>query len=221
MTFSQEWDAAYQLSQRAIWPWSDLVSYVNRYAKPSEGFQRVLELGCGAGANIPFFLKQGVEYCAIEGSVTVVSRLHEAFPELRRRIVAGDFTATIPFEPQFDLVIDRSSLTHNSTKAIRTTLASVVDLLRSGGRFIGIDWFSTEHSAAYTGDKVDENTRRNIQNGQFSHLGVVHFSDKNHIMQLLAEAGFRLDRLEHKKNSVLIPVSDEQPAWWNFVATKT
>jgi len=54
---------------------SDLISYVMRYARPSGKGCRVLELGCGAGANIPFFKSLGAEYFGIEGSGAVVEML--------------------------------------------------------------------------------------------------------------------------------------------------
>ena len=41
---------------------------------------RVLELGCGPGANIPFFLSQGADYYAAEGSETIVVELQKKFP---------------------------------------------------------------------------------------------------------------------------------------------
>ena len=51
--FSIEWDQRYKENlQMSIWPWSDLVSAVMRLRLPAS--TRVLELGCGAGANIPF-----------------------------------------------------------------------------------------------------------------------------------------------------------------------
>ena len=220
MTFSRQWDTAYTGKKRATWPWSDLVSYVSRYASPADGFQRVLELGCGAGANIPFFIDQNVRYCGIEGSSVIVARLHEAFPDLRKAIVVGDFTVDIPFDGPFDLVIDRASVSHNDTKAVGNTLDMVFALLRPGGKFIGIDWFSTEQSDAKAGDEVDAHTRNNIPAGRFAGVGNVHFSDQQHISEMLAGAGLRLERLEHKKNIVVIPPDGEQPAWWNFVAVK-
>src|SRR6202030_1413326 len=114
---------AFQLNTHiSIWPWSDLVSYVNRYASSTKGYRRVLELGCGVGANIPFFLKQGSDYSSIEGSAAAVASLHEAYPTLRERIVVGDFTQAIPFSGPFDLVVDRSALTHNTTAAISRSL---------------------------------------------------------------------------------------------------
>src|SRR5690242_16756931 len=114
----------------SIWPWSDLVSYVHRYANPGAGFNRVLELGCGAGANIPLFVQLGVDYSAIEGSPAIVARLHEVYPELAGKIVAADFTQSIPFDGSFDLVVDRISLAHNTTKAMQCALAMVFDKLR-------------------------------------------------------------------------------------------
>jgi len=55
MVFSKEWEICYrEKKQMSLWPWSDLISYVMRYCKPTSNYFNVLELGCGAGANIPF-----------------------------------------------------------------------------------------------------------------------------------------------------------------------
>ena len=58
MSFSEEWNHAYEKNTNlSTWPWSDLVSYVKRFTKLDKN-SKVLELGCGAGANIPFFLSK-------------------------------------------------------------------------------------------------------------------------------------------------------------------
>ena len=54
--------------------------------------EKILELGCGAGANIRFFEELGCEYWGIEGSPTIVARLHSKYPKLVDRIITGDFT---------------------------------------------------------------------------------------------------------------------------------
>ena len=134
MGFSSGWDSTYRTGQHmSEWPWSELVSLVHRHAKPENGYRRVLELGCGAGANIPFLQSLGMDYCAVEGSSFIVARLRARFPEIAANIVVGDFTRKIPFTSRFDLVIDRASVTHNTTTGIRRALALVADVLRSGG----------------------------------------------------------------------------------------
>jgi SAM-dependent methyltransferase len=221
MNFSIEWDRVYRGNdQLSRWPWSDLVSYVYRCAKPSDGFWRVLELGCGAGANIPFFEALGVDYYGIEGSPSIVHLLHGQFPKIKDRIAVGDFTRTIPFDGTFDLIVDRSSITHNDTPAIGRTLGTIFSRLRSGGKLIGIDWFSMEHSDAKSGDVVDAWTRTNIPNGQFSAVGAVHFSDREHLRGLLRGSGFEIERLEHKLVDTVVPEGNNRFAAWNFVAVK-
>lgn len=221
MSFSVEWDQCYRdNAHMSTWPWSDVVSYVHRYAKPAAGFQRVLELGCGAGANIPFFLKLGVDYSAIEGSPAIVARLHQTYPDLQEKMRVGDFTQAIPFEGTFDLIVDRSSLIHNATADIRNGLALAFQRLRPGGKFIGIDWFSSVHSSARLGSAFDPHTRTGITSGHLANTGKVHFCDQSHLLGLLSEAGYQVERLEHKQNDILIPAGGDCFAYWNFVAVK-
>ena len=178
----------------SIWPWSDLVSMVMRYARPSGPSYRIVELGCGAGANVPFFLSLQAEYYAVEGSPYMVARLKERYPEIADRFVAGDFTAGIPFAGAFDLVVDRSAVTHDSTKAIQ------------------------QSEMGYGEIADDEHTRTNFQKGQFAHVGKVHFSDEEHLRFLLAD--FNVEVMEHKIIDRCAPADDSRFATWNFLARK-
>jgi SAM-dependent methyltransferase len=193
---------------------------VYRYARFDQGFSRVLECGCGAGANIPFFIKLGVEYFGVDGSTHIVSTLHKQYPDLKDRIAVGDFTRAIPFAQTFDLAVDRAAITHNTTEAIRRALMLVFGRLRSGGKIIGIDWFAADHSDASEGERADPWTRTNIIDGSFADVGVVHFSDSDHLVNLLESAGFAIERLEHKQTETMVPKSANRIAAWNFVAVK-
>lgn len=222
MTFSEEWEKCFKENTHiSIWPWSDLVSYVMRYARPTGENFRVLELGCGAGANIPFFISLGVDYYAIEGSSTIVELLKKKFPSSATNIVQGDFTLEIPFDRTFDLIVDRSAITHNTTQGIKNCLNNVYKKLKKNGKYIGIDWFSTNHSDFLNGHVTDDDkfTRTGYENGMFEKVGRVHFSDKNHLLELFSE--FNILHLEHKTIKSEIPESSYQAAWWNLVAQKT
>ena len=121
MGFSNEWDDKYQdNTHMSVWPWTNLVSLVMRN-KPQKRNFKVLELGCGAGANIPFFVSLEADYYSVEGSKTIVDKLHQRFPYLKDNIMVGDFTDFIP-ETQFDLIVDRASLTCNHEESIIKSL---------------------------------------------------------------------------------------------------
>jgi SAM-dependent methyltransferase len=219
VNFSKEWDQRYiENTHLSVWPWSDMVSLVRRHCGELRN-AGVLELGCGAGANIPFFLSLGVRYHSVEGSPSMVKRLHERFPDLAGRIVAGDFTSNLVFESEFDLIVDRASLTHNSTQAIEAGLRLVRRALKPGGYFVGVDWFSTRYGEFRRGARdADEYTRGHYEDGPFAGTGRVHFADESHLRRLFA--GFELLILEEKVVRSVVPAGNDPFAAWNLVARR-
>jgi SAM-dependent methyltransferase len=223
MGFSWEWDMCYRdQKQLTIWPWSDLISLVYRYCNliisNKEG-SFVLELGCGAGANIPFFTNLKLNYQAIEGSPQIVQRLHERFPDLNNKIKLNDFTIKGSMgRNAFDLIFDRAAVTHNNTESIIITLGNIFDALKVGGIFIGIDWFSTKHSDYRAGDIIDHYTRTNYSYGQFVGIGNVHFSDESHLRALFKD--FHIIYLEEKIIKRREPSNNHKFSSWNIVVEK-
>jgi SAM-dependent methyltransferase len=223
VNFSPAWDAAYREGRHwSVWPWSDVVSLTLRHARPEQGFRRVLEIGCGAGANISFFDRLGVDYAAVDGSDFAVAALNAAYPHLLGKIAVADFTKGIPFAGPFDLVVDRAALTQHHRRHPAWP-ALIHDVLRPGGKLIGINWFSrfsASHNDASAGDGIDEHTRTNIAAGPFAGIGAVHFSDHDHIVDLIETAGLRVERLDHHETAGVIPADSGRLGWWNFVAVK-
>ncbi|MBL8400119.1 MAG: class I SAM-dependent methyltransferase [Candidatus Accumulibacter phosphatis] len=222
MSFSSEWEQRYAESTHlSVWPWSDVVSLVHRHLKPilMAGGGRVLELGSGAGANIPLFISLGMDYYGIEGSPTIVKKLHQRYPDLIQNIIEADFTTRQPFEGRFDLVLDRASLTHNNTVSIRSALQIVSDALKPDGIFIGSDWFSMNHSDFLSGEAVDDDfTRTAYSKGQFTGVGKVHFSNALHLRDLFSN--FEILFIEEKLMRRYEPQDNHQFASWNIVARK-
>jgi len=219
MSYCADWENKC-LKIKETWPWSDLVGYVMKYARPGNKNFRVLELGCGSGPNIPFFKSLKIQYYSIDGCKTVVEQQKKRFPKYSQNIIRGDFTKEIPFDAKFDLVADRASLFCDNTKNIKDCIALIHKKLKPNGKFIGIDWPSTLDSNYSKKLAVDdEYTCRNFTKGPFANLKrPVHFSDKKHLFDLFNNFTFKI--MEHKIIKQQIPDKKLVIAKWNFVAVK-
>ncbi len=211
MSFSTGWQARFAAGKsKSQWPWSDVISYTMRHAKPGPG-TRVLELGCGAGANVPFFLDTRSDYYAVEGSESAIEEFRARYPGLDDRVKRGDFTAALPFEPPFDIILDRSAVTHNDHAAIERTLALAHASLGSGGHYIGIDWFSSRHAEAQRGKPLADGCTRTFEAGLFEGIGKVHFSDEAHLRKLFA--AFTIVAMDEKSYEGCEPPRSTNATW--------
>jgi len=219
LEFSEEWEERYrENTNMSIWPWSDLVSHVNNYVKPLNSQLRVLELGCGAGANIPFFQSFNADYFGIDGSNIIINMLKKKFPDIKDNLKVGDITNEIMFKGKFDLIIDRSALTHNSINGIKKGLDFTYEKLKNNGKFIGIDWFSTKCSEFTKGQINGDEFTRSFQDGPFANVGTTHFAEKFHMIDFFKK--FKILVLDHKITKTEIPENDYTLATWNIVAQK-
>jgi SAM-dependent methyltransferase len=220
MGFNQQWDETFRNNAHmSIWPWSDLVSYVMRYAKPDQSSFKVLEVGCGAGANIPFFNKLGVDYFGIDGSSYIVNLLKETYPELSDRLACADFTEQLYFPDMFDLIIDRGGITCNDTASIQRCMDLIYKQLKPEGKFIGIDWYSSAHSEFSNGQATADPYTKTFDDGPMASIGGIHFSDQSHLTELLSR--FKILVLEHKEIKRAIPDENHIFASWNIAAVKS
>lgn len=218
MSFSPQWEDLYANGvHRSVWPWSELVTLVLRHARPQDRERRlrVLELGCGQGANVPFVLSFGGEYHGVDGSPTALADLDSRFPG-QLQLATGDFCRALPFDGPFDVVIDRASLTHNDTPGIRSGLKLARDVLAPDGLFFGVHWFSTVADEYAQGCATnDPYVRSGYTDGRLAGTGVVHFSDRAHITDLFT--GWDVLSLTHCTQDEHVPTASSF-GWWNIVA---
>lgn len=223
MSFSENWEQSYSNNQQmSRWPWDDLITIFYRL-----GFgrvhPRVLELGCGSGANIPFFKSLGLDYSAVDGSKTIIEALQKTYPEYASTLAVADFTRAIPFEGPFDLIFDRAGLTCNSLASVKRAIMSAMELLRSGGTYIGIHWYSSQSSWAQQGRESagETNTREGFLSGPFKGIEPVHFFSREEIQELFS--GHNFIWLEHVERESFIHYSGDHNtklSMWNFAVQK-
>ena len=218
MSFDSKWEDSYARGEHdSVWPWSDVVSFVKRYCE-FKGKPKLLEIGLGKGANIGFLLSEGFDYFGIEGSRYAVDAVVKKYPQLADRILVGDFTKEPSICNKFDLILDRASMTHNDEHSVEVSFQSLTSSLNPGGLYIGVDWFSQEHSSFKVGSRVGTQTRDEIPDGPFAGIGKVLFSTETSIRNLVRKSGLDLIKLEHKITTDLN--TQFRIGTFNFVAKK-
>ncbi len=140
-SFDPVWEERYKDNPkyRNHYPWSSVVSFIynNKPRDKENDAIRILEVGCGNGANLWFAAREGFSVAGIDGSQTAISYAKEWFARegLKGDFRVGDF-ASLPFEDNyFDLVIDRAALSFSCVPAISNAINEIWRVLCPGGRF--------------------------------------------------------------------------------------
>jgi tellurite methyltransferase len=100
-----------------------------------DGRQRILDAGCGAGRNLPFFIQHGFEVCAIDrdpAAVAAVARMAGNAGDIRQGVLEA-----LPWEvDSMDVVICSAVLHFASDEAhFDAMTAELWRVLRPGGLF--------------------------------------------------------------------------------------
>ena len=199
------------------WPWSEVISLTNKFCKKSldKKKHKMLELGFGAGANIPFFLTKNIEYYGIEGSENIFNRVKKKYNNIEKNLLRGDFKKNYFPNINFDLIIDRASITHNNKKDIIKILKIVKKKLKKNGYFIGIDWYS-KASSDYVQNSFGDYLF--FKKGIFKNIGGVYFSNKGDILKFFKD--FKVHYLSEKKIDIYHNNKKQIISSWSIVAKK-
>ncbi|MBQ4846320.1 class I SAM-dependent methyltransferase [Pseudoalteromonas sp. MMG005] len=220
MAFCENWDELYRNNEHmSVWPWSEIVSGSLRHTNlrnASEKFA-ILEVGCGAGANFPFFLTHCPNVYGMDGSSFIIEQLKERYPSIAGNLHTCDFTKPWPISHQFDLIVDRGASVHNGHKDIQRYLNQAYEQLKEGGIMLITDWFSTEHSDYEKApESIDKYTKSGYTWGPFAGVGSVNFFDAELIHTLVQQ--FEIISLDHSSSSSY--GSDNIHAAWSIVLKK-
>jgi SAM-dependent methyltransferase len=194
------WEDIFATREWGKYPSEDLIRFVARnfYQVPDRSEVRLLEVGCGPGANLWYLAREGFSFAGIDGSQTAIdkaaSRLDGECPGWRARgdLRIGDI-ASLPYESlTFDAVIDNEALSCNGFEAARDMYAEIARVLKPGGRL-----YSRTFAIGSWGDGSGESLGRGAwrcAEGPLAGKGVCRFTAEADIPELLAP--FELDTLE-------------------------
>jgi ubiquinone/menaquinone biosynthesis C-methylase UbiE len=183
MGFYEDWilPALIDLSMRN----KRLRPYRERVAGAAEG--RVLDVGVGSGLNLPFYARQAREVFGLDPSPQLLERARRNMPrtDVPVRLLEGSAERIPLADRSMDTIV--MTWTGCSIPEIGTALVEMRRVLKVGGRLLFVEHGrAPEPGVARWQDRLDPLWLK------FS--GGCHLNRK--IDDLLAEAGFRIDRLE-------------------------
>jgi cyclopropane fatty-acyl-phospholipid synthase-like methyltransferase len=183
------------MSAQRSYPNTELISFVKQnYKTPA----RILEIGCGSGANMWFMAKEGHEVCGTDYSLTALKLCEEMMAkwDTEADLVECDMT-TIPFMEPFDAIVDVVSMQHLDIADHQTTYKEVWNHLKKGGKFFS--YHLGEGSViARKGLRVDAYTTENVDDASLplANNGLMTFLSTAKAEEMLVEAGFKNVHIE-------------------------
>jgi SAM-dependent methyltransferase len=189
MSWDPHWEQIFRVHDWGRYPPEELIRFAGRnfFKVPARKDVKILEIGCGTGANIWFLAREGFDTYGIDGSATAIAKAKQRLQEenLKAHLQVGDIVGLDEFyaDIHFDAVVDVACLQHNKIQAIRTVLDQVLILLKPQGKI-----FSMMIAAGSYGDslgqEIEPGTFADILEGPLHNRGLVHFFEEQEVQQL-------------------------------------
>ncbi len=129
---------------------------------------KILEVGCGSGANLWMMAKEGFHVYGLDSSETALELARAHLSEkwdVSAEFAKGSFT-NLPYDnDMFDAVVDVVSLQHLTIADARNALTEIARVLKPGGEFFS--YRLSDHSIMYSqgcSKGLDAATLSNIDN---------------------------------------------------------
>ena len=170
--YTGHWDEKFRSRAWGRYPPEDLVRFMGRnWRDADKAAVKVLETGCGPGANLCFMHREGFAVHGID--------VPAPEPDLR----VGNFNSLPWPDTHFDVAIDIFALYANTTDVIRATLAEIARVLKPGALFYSKLW-GTGCTGCGQGRQLEPGTYDDIPEGPCKGMGVSHFFTREEIAPL-------------------------------------
>jgi len=184
------WEKIYRTRNWGQYPIEELVRFIARnfYQAKLRKKVKILEIGCGTGANVWYLAKEGFDTYGIDASETAVKLSQKKLRKehLNANLVPG-LVDKLPWPNEFfDCVIDVECLTCNSEEDSQKIINDIYRVLKTDGKHFSIlakkgCWGDK------TGKKIDKTTYYSVKEGPYSCSGKTRFASLPSLKSLYKE----------------------------------
>lgn len=203
------WEKIHQEQEWGKYPSEEVIRFVAKnYYNQDRKKIKILDFGCGAGANTWFLAREGFDTYAFDGSELAIekAKAYLAKDHLTATFQVKDGCEISYKNEYFNCIIDGFCLSTNTLPNIINMYQKIYNMLVFGGKLFSTG--CTPKTTGYgTSTKIEENTYRNPTTGLITNRGVIHFFEEDQLTTILNNIGFKnikfitLKRLEN--NSIL------------------
>jgi SAM-dependent methyltransferase len=212
MSWDPLWEEIFRSRDWGRYPPEELIRFVARnfFLISARRSIKILELGCGPGANVWFLSREGFDTYAIDGSSTAIVKANERLSNegLTAHLQVGDVIDVNSYFPEtnFDAVIDVCCLECNRMKETIGIVESVRSLLTPGGKLFSMLVAEGSFGHQY-GREVESGTFADFTDGPMRGQGLCHFFTLEEVLQLFR--GFAEVQVEFSIRSL-----NQQQFWY-------
>lgn len=184
------WEEIFGSREWGKYPPEHVIRFVARnfYRVPDRKNVRLLEVGCGPGANVWFMAREGFTVSGIDGSSTAIK---QAIKRLSREGLTADLRvgdySTIPWpDSSFDGVVENVSFYCNRWSVVKDALSEIRRVLKPGAPFLSS--FFTDRTWGYgRGTMVEPDGFIDITEGPLAGAGFVLFLNQARAYELFRD----------------------------------
>ena len=195
------WDDIFRKHEWGKYPPEEVIRLIARhlFKVPDRKVVRILEIGCGTGANLWFVAREGFDAYGLDGSQVAIERARERLKDesLSANLVLGD-AMNLPYaENFFDVVLDIECSYANSLKDTKVIMNEVHRVLKPGGLFLNKTFMVGTYGDG-KGKKLEgePHTYLELDEGALKKgYGIIRFTAENEISGIFSN--FKIESIEY------------------------
>lgn len=205
MSWDNSWEDVFKEQEWGKYPAEGLIRFTARnFYQRQRDKVKILEVGCGTGANIWYFAREGFDVYGVDGSKTAIKRAKQRIKEegLKAKLATLDIERLPYPDAHFDAVIDNECLTHNSTKDTKIILGQIKRVLKKNGLFYSRT-FTNKMYIGRSQTKLGNLEFTNVSDGHFAVIRFIRLTSRAGIRKLYAKLFnvISVDKLEYTNNN--------------------
>lgn len=205
MAWDPVWEKIYKSRSWGMYPPEELIRFIatNYYSINNRKKIKILEVGCGTGANLWYLAREGFSVYGIDGSRIAIKLLKQRFKKenLTGQFIIGEIN-NLPWDTgEFDCVIDNNCLSCNTEKDTQQIINEIHRVLKNKGKHFSKS-LAKGCWGKNTGIKIDHSSRSHIRIGPCKGMGIVRFATVYDIKTLYQNfTNLKIELSEHTYNN--------------------